>query len=332
MPTRRAYYESQANRIEAVLHQHRTGGVIDSIVVTPRFVQFHIYPRPGTKVSRIQGLSEEIGLALGSHEVRIYRKGGRLHVEVPRPDPSPVLLLPICRQLPKLGLGTGVLGVDDTGIPVLMRLPAPDVTHVLIAGTTGSGKSALARSFLTSLALLHPKEELRLILIDPKARGFLPLTRLPHSGGKLWDDHEGIAAVLDDLLHEMLWRDRNGLSRPVLVIAIDELSDLIQSGGKEIGDAITRIAQRGREAGLHLVACTQKPTAGLIGGAVKANFPVRLVGAVSGKDEARYATGIKDSGAESLAGKGDFLLIAKGEAATRFQAAWIAPEEVGRDA
>src|SRR5690606_30609109 len=88
-----------------------------------------------------------------------------------------------------------------------------------------------------------------------------------------------------------------------------------------------RLAQRGREAGLHLVVCTQKPTAALIGGAMKANFPVRLVGAVAGRDEARYATGIKESGAEKLAGKGDFLLVARGEP-IRFQAAWLAAKEM----
>jgi S-DNA-T family DNA segregation ATPase FtsK/SpoIIIE len=87
------------------------------------------------------------------------------------------------------------------------------------------------------------------------------------------------------------------------------------------------LAQRGREAGIHLVACTQKPTAALIGGAMKANFPVRLVGAVAGKDEARYATGLADSGAEKLEGKGDFLLVIKGEV-VRFQSAWVGPEDL----
>jgi S-DNA-T family DNA segregation ATPase FtsK/SpoIIIE len=90
---------------------------------------------------------------------------------------------------------------------------------------------------------------------------------------------------------------------------------------------ITRLAQRGRQAGIHLVACTQKPTAALIGGAMKANFPVRLVGAVASRDEARYATGLRDSGAEKLGGKGDFLLVAKGEA-VRFQAAWLGPDDL----
>ena len=96
----------------------------------------------------------------------------------------------------------------------------------------------------------------------------------------------------------------------------------MQVGGSKVESAVARIAQRGREAGIHLVACTQKPTASLIGSAVKANFPVRLVGLVAGADEARYATGVAGSGAEKLEGRGDFLLVAGGET-VRFQAAWL---------
>jgi S-DNA-T family DNA segregation ATPase FtsK/SpoIIIE len=122
-------------------------------------------------------------------------------------------------------------------------------------------------------------------------------------------------------------RDRAGVNLPTLVVAVDELADLLQTGGKSVETILARLAQRGREAGIHLVACTQKPTASLIGGAMKANFPVRLVGAVASRDEARFATGITNSGAEKLGGKGDFLLIAKGEA-VRFQAAWLGPEDM----
>jgi hypothetical protein len=112
-----------------------------------------------------------------------------------------------------------------------------------------------------------------------------------------------------------------------LVVAIDELADLLQAGGALAEALLTRISQRGREAGIHLVACTQKPTAALIGGAIKANFPVRLVGTVASRDEARYATGLAESGAEKLEGRGDFLLVCKGET-VRFQAAWMGPSDL----
>jgi DNA segregation ATPase FtsK/SpoIIIE-like protein len=130
------------------------------------------------------------------------------------------------------------------------------------------------------------------------------------------------AARLAQVVAEMERRDQARQRTPLLVVAVDELADLLQTGGKEVEGLLTRLAQRGREAGIHLVACTQKPTAGLIGGAVKANFPVRLVGLVAGSDEARYATGVSNSGAEKLDGKGDFLLVAGGEV-VRFQAAWL---------
>jgi S-DNA-T family DNA segregation ATPase FtsK/SpoIIIE len=122
-------------------------------------------------------------------------------------------------------------------------------------------------------------------------------------------------------------RDRTGGTRPVLVVAVDELADLLITCGKQAEALLARLAQRGREAGIHLVACTQKPTAELIGGAMKANFPVRLVGAVASRDEARYASGITDSGAEKLGGKGDFLLVSKGEL-VRFQAAWLGRKDL----
>jgi len=114
-----------------------------------------------------------------------------------------------------------------------------------------------------------------------------------------------------------------------LVVAVDELADLLQTGGSAVEAMLTRLSQRGREAGIHLVACTQKPTAALIGGAMKANFPVRLVGAVASRDEARLAAGIADSGAEKLEGKGDFLLVAKAEV-VRFQAAWLSGEDLNK--
>ena len=127
------------------------------------------------------------------------------------------------------------------------------------------------------------------------------------------------------LVGEMERRDHEEVKHPALVVAVDELADLLQTGGKAVGAMLTRLAQRGREAGIHLVACTQKPTAGIIGGGMVANFPVRLVGSVASKDEARYATGVSESGAEKLEGKGDFLLVVKGEC-VRFQAAWLGPE------
>ncbi len=326
MALSRASLDDMCNRIENVLTRHKMQGRVEGATVTPRLVQFHVITPVGIKVSRITGLSEEIALALNSREARVYRANGKINVEVPRRNTAPIRLLPLCQEI-EAPAATAILGIETTGAPLLLRLPSPDVVHILIAGTTGSGKTALARTLLASLAYFNPPNTLQMILIDPKGRGFGPLAQLPHvQGGVVATPAEG-AARLTQVVAEMERRDLANQRSPLLIVAIDELADLLQTGGKEVEMLITRLAQRGREAGIHLVACTQKPTAALIGGSMKANFPVRLVGAVASRDEARYATGMRDSGAEKLEGKGDFLLIARGDA-LRFQAAWFGPEDL----
>lgn len=326
MALSRASLNEMCNRIETVLTRHRLPGRVEGATVTPRLVQFHLITPVGVKVSKITGLSEEIALALNSREARVYRSNGRINVEVPRRKTAPIRLFPLCEEIEAPAF-TALLGVETTGAPLLLRLPSPDVVHILIAGTTGSGKTALARTLLASLAYFNAPSTLQMILIDPKGRGFGPLAQLSHVQGKVVATPDEGAARLAQVVAEMERRDHANLRTPLLVVAIDELADLLQTGGKEVEGLINRLAQRGREAGIHLVACTQKPTAALIGGAMKANFPVRLVGAVASRDEARYATGMRDSGAEKLEGKGDFLLIARGEA-LRFQAAWFGPEDL----
>lgn len=322
----RAWLEHSADQIEAILAQHKASGLVVGGVVTPRFIQFRVQPAPSVRVNRIVALAEEIALGLGCTAVRIARSGAYVHVELPRELEEPVRLLQLNASLEAPPPNAAILGLEEAGQPLLLRLPAPDVVHILIAGTTGSGKSALARTILASLALNNDAQLLRLVLIDPKGRGFAPLSRLPHVEGGVITDTEAAARQLRLLVREMERRDGEHVSTPLIVVAIDELADLLQTGGRVVEAAIARLAQRGREAGVHLLACTQKPTASIIGSAMKANFPVRLVGAVASRDEARHATGIADSGAEKLAGRGDFLLVTKGEA-LRFQAAWISDEE-----
>ena len=327
MPQRKRTLEMQADRIEMILDRHKVKARVNGGTVTPRYVRFDVAASAGTKVDKIKALAEEIALALGKREARIYRQAGGIHVEVPHDSPEAVRLLPLCQRIEHVPPVTAVLGVEQDGTPLLLRLPAPDVAHVLIAGTTGSGKTALAHTLLTSLTMFNRQNDIQLILIDPKGRGFAPLSDLPHVLGQMATTPEEAIACLRWLVSEMERRDKAQVSKPVLVVAVDELADLLQTGGAQVEAMLTRLAQRGREAGIHLVACTQKPTAALIGGAMKANFPVRLVGAVAGKDEARYATGISDSGAEKLEGKGDFMLVVRSEV-IRFQSAWIGPTDL----
>lgn len=327
MNGRKYQLELQADRIETVLARHKINARVDGGVVAQRFVRFGLQLQLGTKINKVKSLAEEIALALGKREARIYRQDGKIQIEVPRTADRPVTLLSLCSMLPLIPPATAVLGIEENGMPLLLRLSAPDVVHVLIAGTTGSGKTALARTLLTSLAMHNRQGEVQLILIDPKGRGFRHLAGLPHVLGELIVDPQEAITRLRWLVQEMERRDRLQLSAPLLIVAIDELADLLQTGGAMVEAMLTRLSQRGREAGIHLVVCTQKPTAALIGAAMKANFPVRLVGAVASQDEARYATGISGSGAEKLEGRGDFLLLARGEV-VRFQAAWLGKTEL----
>jgi S-DNA-T family DNA segregation ATPase FtsK/SpoIIIE len=329
MAYRKRTLDMQADTIEAVMARHKVSGRVKGGVVTPRFVQFQVSTDVGAKVKQVTNLADEFAMALGKREARVYRKNGAINIEIPRAEVEPVRLLPLCSRLATIPAFSAVLGVEEDGTPLLVRLTAPDVAHILIVGTTGSGKTALARTLLTSLAMHNRQSQVQLVLIDPKGRGFGPLAQLPHVLGNVVTDAKAAVERLRWVVEEMERRDHEQVSRPLLAVAIDELADLLQTGGPTVEAMITRISQRGREAGIHLVACTQKPTSALIGGAIKANFPVRLVGSVASRDEARYATGLADSGAEKLEGKGDFLLVSKG-ATVRFQAAWLGPQDLDK--
>lgn len=319
--------DMQADRIEVVLASHKVAGRVSGGTVTPRFIRFQVMTGADTKVAKVTGLAEEIALSLGVASARVYRQNGAIQVEVPREQPAAVRMAPLVERLAKVPAVTALLGVDEHGTPLLLRLSSPDVVHVLVAGTTGSGKTALVRTVLLSLALFNRQSTVQLVLIDPKGRGFGPLAELPHVLGRVAaTTAEGVQA-LSWLVSEMERRDREGISSPALVVGIDELADLLATGGKAVEQALLRLAQRGREAGIHLVACTQKPAAEVVSGVLKANFPVRLIGAVASADDARVAAGVAGTGAEKLLGRGDFLLVSKGDV-TRFQAAYVSESEV----
>jgi DNA segregation ATPase FtsK/SpoIIIE, S-DNA-T family len=321
-------YELQAARIESVLTAHKVPARVWQATVTPRFVRFDVTTALGTRLNKVSNLAEEIAFSLGARAARIYRDGGVLHVEVPRDTPRVVGMMQLCGRLNVVPANTAVLGIDEGGVPLLLRMDSPDVAHVMVAGTTGSGKTALLRTLLLSLAMYNHPGQLQLALIDPKGHGLAPLAGLAHlwRGGPIVPDGEGATALLEALVAEMIRRDASHRSTPHIVLGIDELADLLTTGGKPVSDALTRLTQRGREAGIHVVAATQKPAATLVGGLVKANFPVRLVGSVVSPEDAKVAAGISGTGAERLLGHGDFLLVTKGQV-IRFQAAYAASAE-----
>jgi S-DNA-T family DNA segregation ATPase FtsK/SpoIIIE len=173
------------------------------------------------------------------------------------------------------------------------------------------------------------------VLIDPKRRAFGPLAGLPHLLRPVISEPEMICGTLKRLVDLMLARDRT--NRPItdtdrdgelrVVVVIDELADLLMMAGSEAQIAVTRLVQRGRSAGIHVVACTQKPAARIVGSLAKANFPVRLVGRVTSPEDAKVATGYGGTGAERLLGRGDFIAV-NGAQITRFQAAYVSAREL----
>lgn len=321
--------EAKADAIEMVLHEHKAPARVTGGHVTPRWVQFLLQTNPGVKISRVESLSREIAVALGAPNARVTTQGNAVRIEVPRSDPQPLKLLPLCVRIPpsRIPFGTAVLGLADDGAPLLIRLPSPEVAHVLVAGTTGSGKTALMRTIIMSLALLQHRRQMQFVLIDPKGRAFEPMAGLPHLLRPIVSHPDQAVQALNDLVNLMEQRDRSRVTDPRVIVAIDELADLVQTGGPAILDSLARLVQRGREAGVHVIGATQKPSSSVIGPLVRANFPVRLVGHVVSADDARVAAGVGGTGAEKLSGHGDFVAV-YGPGLIRFQAAYISRDEI----
>ena len=331
MSATRQELELQSDRIEMVLSNHKAPARVTGGVVTPRVVQFHLSPAAGTRINKLQTLTDELALALGATNVRVSRQGGNVQLEVPRDDARPVKLMPLMSRLAQgksFAPGTAVLGMCEDGAPLLVRLPSPDVAHVLISGTTGSGKTALCQAIILSLAMTHRRSQLQFVLVDPKQRAFAPFAALPHLLRPVVADGIEAAGVLADLVRLMEARGPGKqLVEPRIVLMLDELADLVLVAGKALSDPLTRLVQRGREAGIHVVACTQKPSSQVMGTLIRANFPTRLVGKVVSPEDARVASGVGGTGAEKLVGRGDFLAVAAGQV-IRFQAAYTSQAEV----
>ena len=321
--------EFQADRIEMTLASHRVRSRVSGGTVTPRFIRYDLTVGQGTRLRRLHDLTEELALALGVSVCRVLRRGGQVQVEVPRSDPKRVPFEKVVARLGRVPPVTAFLGLDEDAVPVLLRFPSPDVAHVLVAGNTGSGKTMLARTVALSLAMLNPPRRVQMVLIDPKRRGFAPLAKLPHLLTPLIDSPSRAALVLARLVEEMERRDRRECSTPHIVVFIDELADLVMAGRRTIERPLTRLAQRGREAGIHLVACTQRPSAQVIGGLIKSNFPVRVVGSVASAEDAKIASGLPRTGAQLLLGKGDFVVVARGEQ-MRVQGPYASSQQVRR--
>ncbi len=244
----------------------------------------------------------------------------------------PVALLELLEYVPELPPATAVLGLTLEGQPVLLDLQQGDVTHVLVCGRENAGKTMLLQTMMLSLALTNRQARLQLVVIDHIPGDLLP--EADASGGSTWENFNYLPHMLAPVMHqvteaadalsflvqEMEYRLRQKINTPVIVLAVDRLVSLLEDGGQPVLDPLIRLAQRGADAGIHLLAATRRASAESLHNLLRANLTLRLVGQVDDARQAQAAAGIADSQAEYLLGTGDFLAIV-GDEPTPFQAA-----------
>jgi S-DNA-T family DNA segregation ATPase FtsK/SpoIIIE len=312
-----------AERIEMVLRDGRAPARVVGGKVMPNFVEMLLELEPGTKVSQVKSRIPDIALAVGNPNVRLTQIGERLAVQISRMTREPVYLSKLMPSVPSNSGYATMLGLAEDGAPLMAKLTAPEVSHVLVSGATGSGKTSLAQSMILSLCARYRPHKLGLVLLDPKRREASPFESAI-GAHLMMPIARSIEAVMEAMRRVCELMDERvigaGEPDPRIVIYADEIGDLCQKGGQEMQDLFGRVAMRGRESGMHLLCCTQKPTSKSIGGLLKTNLPLRLVGRMTSVEDARVAAGRAGSGAERLSGSGDFVAVTS-EKVIRFQAA-----------
>ncbi|MBQ4611675.1 MAG: DNA translocase FtsK 4TM domain-containing protein [Clostridia bacterium] len=341
---------AKGRKLEETLASFNIQAKVINHSVGPVITRFELQPAQGVRVNRITSLSDDIALALAAPRVRIEAPipgKSAIGIEIPNRDTVPVLLREVIES-PEFREGNSALrfglGKDIAGNVVCADLDK--MPHLLIAGSTGSGKSVCVNDIILSFAYGKKPEDVRLILIDPKQVELRVYSPMPHLLMPVVTDPKKAAGALKWAVMEMDQRylkmsrvNARSISRynslqedpaeklPRLVIIIDELADLMMVAAKDVEESICRIAQLGRAAGIHLIVATQRPSTDIITGLIKANIPSRIALAVSSAVDSRVI--LDTGGAEKLLGKGDMLFHANGAGKpVRTQCAFVSDEEV----
>ena len=318
-------------------------------IVGPSITQFQILPTPGTKVSKIVNLSNDIALNLAAKDVRIEAPipgKSLIGIEIPNKVNELVSMKEVFVNDKDNSPLSVALGKDVAGEAIFTRIDK--TPHLLIAGSTGSGKSVCVNTIITSILLKNKPDKVKLIMIDPKMVELSIYDGIPHLLTSVVTDPLKAADVLYKVVLEMENRyrefararvrniegfnkiaaqDPNYKELPYIVVIIDELADLMMVSSKEVEESIARIAQKARAAGIHMIIATQRPSVDVITGVIKTNIPSRIAFAVSSSVDSR--TILDKSGAETLLGKGDMLyLSADSSKPVRIQGAFLSDEEV----
>lgn len=335
-----------ARQLEQTLKDFGVDASINQVTVGPTITRYEIQPRPGVKVSKIVNLTDDIALSLAAKSIRMEAPipgKSAIGIEVPNDEPQMVSAREIIESPEfnnfKSPLAMG-LGKDVSGkiiIGDISKMP-----HLLIAGSTGSGKSVCVNTLITSILYKAKPDEVKLMLIDPKVVELANYNGIPHLMIPVVTDPKKAANALCWAVTEMnrryklfaeaqvkdisSYNDKTDNPLPKIVIIIDELADLMMASANEVEDYICRLAQMARAAGMHLIVATQRPSVDVITGVIKANIPSRIAFAVSSQTDSR--TIIDMGGAEKLLGKGDMLFYPLGASKPRrLQGAFISEEE-----
>jgi DNA segregation ATPase FtsK/SpoIIIE, S-DNA-T family len=352
-----------ANRLAEKCKEFNVTGQIKHICPGPVVTTYEFKPDPGVKYSRVVSLVDDLCLALKAESIRIDRMPGKPHVgiEVPNPRRETIFLREVIESRPfqespsklTIALGKTIDGLNY--VADLAKMP-----HLLIAGTTGAGKSVGVNALIVSILYRARPDEVKFILIDPKRLELGLYEDIPHLATPIIVDPKVASRSLKWAVAEMERRyrdlagwgvrnidgynteimrrnlvkeyDDNGVPwkpLPYIVIIIDELADLMMTSGREVEESITRLAQMARAVGIHLVLATQRPSVDVITGLIKANFPSRISFRVSSKIDSR--TIIDTNGAEQLLGRGDMLFLPPGTSRLiRVHGAYIDEQEIGK--